>query len=176
VQALAALHAGGVLGRADQVAAVVEVHVQVAAVPAGGGRVDQPGRVGLDGAARPDPALDDAELQAARAADGQRHVRHGQRDVGGVEERPVPHVPLVRHAVREPGAAGVVGHRPPRAVRRDQPHLGGVPHLDHPVEHQRPVAQHDLERRAVEVEGPELGATGRDGHRMTVHCELRVHR
>ena len=62
-------------------------------------------------------SLDDVELQAPRARDGQRHGGHRERDVVGVEERPAADVPLAQHAVGEPGAAGGVGDRPPRAAR-----------------------------------------------------------
>jgi hypothetical protein len=107
VQPLAALHARGVLRRADQVAAVVHVDVQVAAVPAVGGRVEQARRAAGD--LEPLPGgrghlpLGPIELEAAGAGDHQWLGGHRQGRLVCVEERPVMVVPLGQHPVGEPG-------------------------------------------------------------------------
>jgi hypothetical protein len=129
VQALAQLHAGRVVGEAHQVARVVHVDVEVAAVPAAGGGVVQPRRPQLDvgrasGLGR-DRGLGDAELRAPGAGDGEGHGGDVDQQVVAVEHGAAVGVPLARPSPREPGAAVAVDHRPAARRRRPQPQPGG---------------------------------------------------
>ena len=168
VQALAALHPGHVGGGAHEVAAVVHVHVQVAAVPAVGGGVEAARRLDLDEGlpGRRDLPLDDAELQAPRAGDGQRRGRDGERDVLGVEERPSAHVPLVQHPVGEPRAAGGVGHRPARAAARPQPQPGGGGRAERCGERDGRAVHGHRHVGAVDVDGRDARPTRGHGERV----------
>jgi len=132
VQALAQLHAGGIGWRAHQIAAVVHVDVKVAPIPSLGGRVEQASRVALDtdrlARNRRDEPLGPLVLQAPGADHPQRLGGHVQEQVVTVEERPVVVVPFRQDPGREPGPAGVIGHRPADAAGADQPQasrLGG---------------------------------------------------
>ena len=172
MQSLAGLHPRRVLRRAHQVAAVVEVDVEVSAVPAGGCRVEQPagGAGHLDRRAGDggDLALHPLVLEAATAGDRERAGRHGQRDVAGMEVRPVGRVPLVRHAVGEPGAAARVGHRPPGAVRRGQPQGRRREGTHSAVEHVAAPVDLDLERPG-HVDGGDARAAGRNADLLAGH-------
>jgi hypothetical protein len=157
--------------------------VQVAAVPSVGGRVEQPGWVGLD--SQPVPrrwthlALDAVELQPPGADDPQLRRRHRQRHVLAVEERSMVDIPLVRRAVGEPRSAGRVGDRPAHAGRRDEPQFGPVDPHDRTVDH-RVVAARDTQRRvvAIDVDRLDRGATTRYVHLPARHRDdqIAVHR
>ena len=102
VEALAALHPHGVGGLQDVIAAVVEVDVQVGAVPAVGGRVEAPrrGRTSTAHGLARRPASTSSSMPLELAARGRRRRAAGRpgraapRGRVGVEERPVVGVPL----------------------------------------------------------------------------------
>ena len=128
VQALPELHAGGVVGAADQVARVVHVDVQVAAVPAPGRGLVQPPGLQLDLGGGPGPGrqgrLGGGELHAPGAGDGEGDGRDLQLQVVAVEQGPVVEVPLAQAPLGEPGAAAVVHHRPAARPTGPQPQPG----------------------------------------------------
>jgi hypothetical protein len=164
------LHAGRVARRADQVAAVVHVHVQVAAIPSVRGGIDQPHRLALDG----DPfsrrgshlAHVPVELEAPGAHNLERLGRHGEGHVVAVEERSVVEVPLRQDAVREPGPAARIGDRPASAVRGREGELCRCAGARRTVDRQNVAVRRDGECRVRTIE---IDRLDRSSSRRKVH-------
>jgi len=144
------------------------VDVQVAAVPALGGGVEQAWRVARDGGrfahGRVHVQFNSLELQASGASYVQWLGRHREGQVMTVEERPVVDVPFGQQVLRKPAPAGGVGDRPARATRRQQPQLRRWGRADRAVDAEHLVAAHHGEHGVAPVELDCLDRGAERGH------------